>query len=110
MFTSPALVATIVPTATISSGAAVVSVRPHAPGERRLPSIRAENTFSHDPPVAATSSAQSTSATAIETTYVATVTTASRTGRRGGPPGMTGAASTTASGSSSISLTPPLRP
>ena len=68
MFTSPALVAMIVPTATISSGAAVVSVSPHAPGERRLPSSRAEKTFSHDPPVAATSSAHSASATAIETT------------------------------------------
>ena len=62
MFTSPALVAMIVPTATISSGAAVVSVSPHAPGERRLPSSRAENTLRHEPPVAATSSAHSASA------------------------------------------------
>ncbi len=43
---------TIVPTATTSSGAAVVMVRPHAPGERRLPSSRALNTFDAEPPVA----------------------------------------------------------
>ena len=41
MLISPARVAAIAPTATSSSGAIVVSVRPQAPGERRLPSSSA---------------------------------------------------------------------
>ncbi len=68
MFDSPALPAQIVPTATHSSGAAVLTVSPQAPGDRRLPSMRALNTSPADPPVAATSSAHRPRATPTETT------------------------------------------
>ena len=68
MFTRPARVATIVPIATNSSGAMVVNVRPHAPGERMLPSSNASKTAVADPPVAATSSPEITIAAAIEPT------------------------------------------
>ena len=68
MFTSPALVAMIVPTATISRGAAVVNVSPQAPGERTLPSRSAENTLRGDPPVAHTRRAQRARATVTEAT------------------------------------------
>ena len=114
MFASPALLATIVPTATTSSGAAVLTVSPHAPGERRLPSSRAVNTFSPTRRsrrrAGRTARARRRSTRRPRTSATVTHGVAHRTGAAR-PPGMTGAASTTASGSSlASSLTPPPRP
>ena len=66
MLIRPARVATIAPIATINSGAMVVSVNPHAPGERRLPSSNADHTALADPPVADTNKAERASAPRIE--------------------------------------------
>ena len=68
MFTSPARVETIAPSATISSGADSARVSPQRPGLRMLPSISAVNTFRHGPPVTAISSADRASATAMART------------------------------------------
>src|SRR5262245_7496096 len=69
MLISPARVAAIAPTATSSNGAITVNVRPHAPGERMLPSNSALQTADAEPPVADTSRADRATAPSTDTTY-----------------------------------------
>src|SRR3954453_6116012 len=69
MFTRPARLLTMVPSATIRIGADTPRVRPQRPGLRMLPSSIAVYTFDHEPPVADTQIAANARATNKQTAY-----------------------------------------
>src|SRR6188472_973698 len=73
MFTRPARVEMIAPSATIRRGAASVSVLPHRPGLRMLPSSSALRTDRQGPPVIAIRNADIARASRMKPTYSATV-------------------------------------